>query len=196
MFFPVWNFFTKLCGATSLNSVILPKEIRDARTAGYNEVIHKDLRKLLAGKDVSRKGLGRLLDTYLDYAQERNIDVSGQQISQLREQIEIFLSDRHGSVQASELRANLSESLGHRLPPKTFDALCTAILSSLAMNERIRQVGPSALLSHLEQSDDPVWTPFFVEMAKRLKGANNVPTDVAACLQIMGRPLDTSDLLV
>ncbi len=40
MFLPDWNFFAKLCGATSLNAVILPKEVRLPQKQGGNEALH------------------------------------------------------------------------------------------------------------------------------------------------------------
>ena len=186
MFLPDWNFFAKLCGATSLNAVILPKEVRLPQKQGGNEALHKDLRKFLTEDDLSRKRIDRLMNAYLEHLTERGGSLNAGAIAQGQGLAEMILSEAPGQVTLSDVRKDLRDSLSENLPPKTCDHFCELVVSSLSMHSRIEKEGPSALLRKLNEADDPAWCPFFCEMARRLEGANEVPKDVSAALQIMG----------
>lgn len=186
LFFPDWNLFAQLCGASSLNSVILPKEIRLPQKQGGNEALHKGLRKFLAGEDLSRKGFDRLINAYLENFPSRGGSVNAGTIARIKELGEMILSDAPGQVALSDVRKDLRDSLSENVPPKTCDHFCELVVSSLSMQARIENEGPSALLRILNEANDSAWGPFFSEMARRLKGANEVPLDVSVSLQIMG----------
>lgn len=185
MFFFDLNFMAQLCGASSLNAVILPKEIRLPERQGGNEALHKDLRKSLAAKDLSRKGYDRLISAYLEDSIVPGIDTNADFKTKLNEYLEMILSEAPGQIALSDLKKDLRDSLPENLPPKTCDYFCELTVSSLSMQSRIEKEGPSALLRIMDEADDPDWGPFFSEMARRLKGANEVPSDVSASLKIM-----------
>lgn len=186
MFFFDWNFFAQLCGASSLNAVILPKEIRLPQKQGGNEFLAKDLREFIAWEDLSRKRVFRLINTYREHFSVRGGRLNNETIARFQEVAEMIISDEPGQVPLSDVRKAMWDSFPENFPPKTFDHFCELVVSSLSMHSRIEKEGPSSLLRKLNELDDPTWDPFFVEMARRLKGANEVPKDVSAALQIWG----------
>lgn len=186
MFFPEWSFLARLCGASSLNAVVLPREVRLPASQGGNEALHKDLRKLLAGKELSPKGYDRLLNAYLVYSSERGVDLKADTTKRLWDSLEMMLSDDPGRISLADMQRDLLDSFSESSAPRAAELFCNLLVSSVSMKTRIEQEGTSALLHKLKELDDPAWSPFFAEISQRLKGANEVPKDVSEAVQIMG----------
>lgn len=179
MQFPDWNLFAKLCGARSLGSHIYPKQNRDPRDEDYNEVVHKDLVKFVAGKNVSRKSINRLLETYFVHAEERGLDIDGETAASIWRQLDNIFGVGDEFILLSDHRKKLSDALPDALPPRTRDAF----ISFMSLGKPIED-GPNALRAKLAKIDDPVWKPLYGELSKRLEGANEVSRDVIDILQI------------
>ena len=50
----------------------------------------------------------------------------------------------------------------------------------------MKEEGPSYLLERISRIDDPIWSPWFEHLSRRLKGKNSVPKEVSEALSVMG----------
>ncbi|CUH78157.1 hypothetical protein TRM7557_01748 [Tritonibacter multivorans] len=145
---------------------------------------HKALRKFIAGKDLSRKGLERLLNAYLEHASERGVDVDDEIKRLLPELISVIFSKQPRQLPLEEARSSLKDCFPASVPPRTVETLIELQLKSITLTKDIEKEGPTALLRLIEGNTDPNWAPLFNELTLRLRGTNEVPEDLTDALQI------------